>query len=76
MTTTRFYITYNGQSLEVVVNVQNMVYDAQVVTDFISRNGKTIGRIGYGGYESERVIFAQTRTLANMINRHMDQSGY
>ena len=74
---TRYHIfTYNGQQIIVVfANGATSPYDAEALSEYRNRSGKTNGRIGYGGYENGAIIFAHTRPLANMIHRFMLTNG-
>lgn len=71
-----FNLTVNGQPLVFKVNKQGDAF--QVVDYFKMTNDgyKAVGRIGYGGYESGRVHFASSRTIANMMERHIKSQGW
>lgn len=72
----RFTITVNGQVLNIAITENG---DTFQTTDYYVRgsNGsKVAGIIGYGGYVSGRVHAASTRTIANMVERHIKAQGW
>jgi len=63
------HLTINGQNVDVkLIALGGHIEGYQTSTYY--RYGK-IGRSGYGGYESGRIHFASTRTIANAIERYI-----
>lgn len=71
MTKRNFHLTFNGQSLMFSESDNGNTWQ---ISDYI-KNGKHVGTIGYGGYESGRVHQASSRTIANMAERFVKQNG-
>jgi len=66
-----YQITVNGQAVTYVLSADhpNAIADAQQTSPYKDRAGFDMGGIGYSGYANDVVIYASTRTIANMIYR-------
>lgn len=70
----RFTLTVNGQSLVFADTRDNECasWEAQQITDYYSRAGRRMGRVGYG-YDDGIIVSASTRTIANAVKRYYAQ---
>ena len=58
-------ITVNGQEISYLINAP--IADAQQLSDYRDRTGRIVGKSGFRC--NDYIIYASTRTIANMIYR-------
>ena len=71
-----FSLTVNGQSLQFAVDAIGDTFQTSPYFAWKRDEYRELGKIGYGGYESGRVHVASTRTIANMVERHIKAQGW